>query len=101
MYDMFLNYCKTSSALIKPVNLPPQGLAKVFFLKNYICHWLECDYRNNCPSTSDIRVLYHASFNNLYHFQLCWMLEGLDTFSLLIITIAFRLIFTRYIFIFS
>ena len=30
MYDMFLNYCKTSSALIKPVNLPPQGLAKVF-----------------------------------------------------------------------
>ena len=29
-----------------------------------------------------IRVLYYASFTNLYHFQLCWIMEDLDTFSI-------------------
>ena len=46
--------------------------------------------------TSGIRVLYHATSNNLYHFKIFWILEGLDTFSIVII--AFRLILTRYIF---
>ena len=36
----------------------------------------------NCTSTSEIRILYRAQFKNLYHFQLCWILEGLDTFSI-------------------
>ena len=33
-------------------------------------------------STSGICVLYHATFNNLYNFQLRWILESLDTFSI-------------------
>ena len=28
----------------------------------------------NRTLTSGIRVLYHATFNNLYHFQLCWII---------------------------
>ena len=36
----------------------------------------------NRTSTSGISLLYHAIYNNLYHFQLCWILEGLDTFSI-------------------
>ena len=33
-------------------------------------------------STCGIRVLYYANFNNMYNFQLCCILEGLDTFSI-------------------
>ena len=36
----------------------------------------------NRTSTSGIRVLYHATFPNLYHFQLYWILESVDTFSI-------------------
>ena len=53
----------------------------------------------NRTSTCGIRVFYHVTFNNLYHFQLCWIVEGLHTFSItLIVTIAFRHILNRHIF---